>query len=148
MTWLHFRQVKDHVSMASRRFCAPIEDAAIFDDVYEIAKMGTDKAIGAGFVATGFAYNAEEFQKQGWEPPTSWNDLKDERYAGKLVVPPITNTTVGFGPTNMKTKLSDELADTLPYGEERISALNSVDWTKVNPARGEWTKQWTRRVER
>lgn len=249
-------------------FCDTIQNAAIFDDVYEIAKMNTDKAVGAGFVATGLAYNADYFAKQGWDAPTSWNDLKDPKYAGKLVVPPITNTyglhallmmaklnggsesniepgfeqfensiaknvlvfepssgkmselfqngeialsvwgsgrlksladtgfpgkfaypkegavalmvavcpvvgsdvpelsqklvqhflkpenqvllaeTVGFGPVNTKAELSPELAETLPYGPERINALNAVDWTIVNPARGEWTKQWTRRIER
>jgi len=36
-------------------FCATIADAAIFNDVYEIAKMNTDKAVGAGFVATGIS---------------------------------------------------------------------------------------------
>jgi len=248
-------------------FCAPIENAAIFDDVYEIAKMGTENAIGVGFVATGFAYNAEYFEEQGWEPPSSWNALTDDKYAGKLVVPPITNTyglhalvmmaklngggetnidpgfevfideiapnvlafepssgkmselfqngeiaisvwgsgrlksladtgfpgkfaypeegavalmvaacpvvdsdvpelsqklvqhfmkpeyqvllaeTVGFGPVNTEAELSDDLAETLPYGPERINALNAMDWTVINPARGEWTKQWTRRVE-
>ncbi|MCB1478056.1 MAG: ABC transporter substrate-binding protein [Tepidamorphaceae bacterium] len=248
-------------------FCTKIEDAAIFDDVYDIARMNTDKAIGAGFVATGFAYNAEYFEKEGWDPPSSWNDLTDPKYAGKLVVPPITNTyglhalwmmaklnggdekniepgfkvfedtiaknvlafepssgkmselfqngeivlsvwgsgrlksladtgfpgkfaypkegavalmvavcpvvdsdvpelsqklvqhflkpenqvllaeTVGFGPVNTKAELPPELAEVLPYGTERIEAMNAIDWTIVNPARGEWTKQWTRRVE-
>lgn len=249
-------------------FCAPIEDAEVFNDVYEIAKMGTDKAIGAGFVATGLAYNKEMFEKNGWETPTSWSDLTDSKYEGKLVVPPITNTyglhalimmaklnggdendiepgfkafedqvgsnvlvfepssgkmselfqnqeialsvwgsgrlksladtgfpggfvypeegavalmvatcpvvdsdvpelaqklvqhfmkpeyqvllaeTVGFGPTNMKAELPPELAESLPYGPERINAMNAVDWTVINPKRGEWTKLWTRRVER
>jgi putative spermidine/putrescine transport system substrate-binding protein len=249
-------------------FCAQIENAAIFDDVYEIAKMNTDRAVGAGFVATGLSYNADYFAQQGWDAPSSWNDLKDPKYAGKLVVPPITNTyglhallmmaklnggsesdvepgfaqfedsiaknvlafepssgkmselfqngeiaisvwgsgrlksladtgfpgkfiypeegavalmvavcpvvesdvpslaqrlvqhflkpeyqvllaeTVGFGPVNMKAELSPDLAEALPYGPERINALNAIDWTIVNPARGELTKQWTRRVER
>ena len=248
-------------------FCDTIQDAAIFDDIYDIAKLNTDKAIGAGFVATGLSYNADYFAEQGWEPPTSWNDIKDSKYAGKLVVPPITNTyglhallmmakldggseteiepgfsafengiadnvlvfepssgkmselfqngeiaisvwgsgrlksladtgfpgkfvypeegavalmvatcpvvdsdvpelaqalvqhflkpeyqvllaeTVGFGPVNKKAELSPDLAETLPYGSDRIEALNSVDWTIVNPARGDWTKQWTRRIE-
>jgi len=248
-------------------FCDPIQDAAIFEDVYDIAKMNTDRAVGAGFVATGLSYNADYLAEQGWQPPTSWNDIKDGKYAGKLVVPPITNTyglhallmmaklngggendiepgftafedgiadnvlvfepssgkmselfqngeialsvwgsgrlksladtgfpgkfvypeegavalmvatcpvvesdvpelaqalvqhflkpeyqvllaeTVGFGPVNKKAELSADLADTLPYGSERIEALNSVDWTIVNPARGDWTKKWTRRIE-
>ena len=248
-------------------FCDTIKDAAIFGDVYEIARMNTDKAIGAGFVATGISYNADYFKEQGWEPPTSWTDLKDPKYAGKLVIPPITNTyglhallmsaklngggendiepgfvefeesiadnvlvfepssgkmselfqngeiaisvwgsgrlksladtgfpgkfvypkegavalmvatcpvvgsdvpdlaqalvqhflkpeyqvmlaeTVGFGPVNTKAVLPPELAETLPYGPDRIGAMNAIDWTVVNPARGEWTKQWTRRIE-
>ena len=249
-------------------FCDTISDAAIFDDIYDIAKMGTDKAVGAGFVVTGLAYNEETFRKNGWAAPSSWNDLTDPKYKGKLVVPPINNTyglhalvmmarmngggetdiepgftsfveevgpnvlvfepssgkmselfqngeiaisvwgsgrlksladtgfpgafaypkeggvalmvatcpvvdsdvpelaqklvqhflkpeyqtllaeTVGFGPTNMKTELPPELGDKLPYGPERINALNAVDWTLINPKRGEWTKMWTRRVER
>ncbi len=249
-------------------FCDKVEAAEIFGDVYEIAKMGTDKAIGVGFVATGISYNKEMFAANGWAAPTSWMDIADQKYKGKLVVPPITNTyglhallmmarlngggesdiepgfaafedkvsdnvlvfepssgkmselfqngeiaisvwgsgrlksladtgfpggfvypkegavalmvaacpvvgsdvpalaqqlvqhfmkpdyqvllaeTVGFGPTNMKAELPAELAETLPYGPERINAMNAVDWTIINPARGEWTKQWTRRVER
>ncbi len=249
-------------------FCDTIQDAEIFGDLYEIAKMNTDKAVGAGFVVTGISYNTESFEKNGWDVPTSWMDLTDPKYKGKLVVPPITNTyglhalvmmarlngggendiepgfvafeeqvgpnvltyepssgkmselfqngeidisvwgsgrlksladtgfpggfvypkeggvalmvatcpvvdsdvselsqklvqhflkpenqvllaeTVGFGPTNMKAELPAELAATLPYGPERINALNAVDWNVINGERGEWTKIWSRRVER
>ncbi len=249
-------------------FCDPIKDAAIFDDVYDIAKMNTDMAVGIGFVATGLAYDKETFEKNGWAAPTSWNDLADPKYKGKVVVPPITNTyglhalvmmarlrgggendidpgfkafidevgpnvltfepssgkmselfqnreaaisvwgsgrlksladtgfpgafaypkeggvalmigtcpvvgsdvpdlaqsliqylltpeiqahiakTKAWGPTNMKTKLSKELGDSLPYGPEKIDALNAVDWNVINPARAAWTKRWTREVER
>lgn len=248
-------------------FCDTIKDAAIFDDIYDIAKMNTDKAVGAGFVVTGLAYNKKMFKDNGWDAPTSWNDLADTKYKGKLVVPPINNTyglhalimtarmnggdeyniepgfvafaekiapnvlvfepssgkmselfqtgeialsvwgsgrlksladtgfpggfvypkeggvalmvatcpvvdsdvaelsqklvqhflkpeyqvllaeTVGFGPTNKKAVLPKELGDKLPYGPEKINALNSVDWTVINPLRGEWTKMWARRIE-
>ncbi len=73
-------------------FCAPIKDAAIFRDVYDIAKLNTDKAVGVGFVSTGLAYDKETFEKNGWAAPTSWNDLTDPKYKGKVVVPPISNT--------------------------------------------------------
>lgn len=249
-------------------FCDTVKDAAIFNDIYDIAKMGTDKAVGAGFVVTGLAYNEEMFEKNGWAAPTSWNDLTNATYKGKIVVPPINNTyglhalimmarlnggdennvepgfksfedqvgpnvltyepssgkmselfqngeialsvwgsgrlksladtgfpggfvypkeggvalmvatcpvvdsdvpelaqklvqhflkpeyqkllaeTVGFGPTNKKTMLPKELGEKLPYGPERINALNAVDWTVINPKRGDWTKVWTRRIER
>lgn len=249
-------------------YCDTIKDAAIFKDVYDIAKMNTDKAVGVGFVVTGLSYDKETFKKNGWAPPTSWNDLADPKYKGKVVVPPITNTyglhalvmmarlrgggeksidagfkafadevgpnvltyepssgkmselfqnreaalsvwgsgrlkslaDTGFpggfvypkeggialmvascpvvgsdvpdlaqsliqylltpevqlhiakvkawGPTNMKTKLSKELGDALPYGPEKINALNAVDWNVINPARAAWTKRWTREIER
>lgn len=248
-------------------FCATIEDADIFNDIYDIAKMNTDKAVGVGFVATGLAYDVETFEKNGWPAPTSWADLADPKYKGKLVVPPVTNTyglhalvmtarlrgggednidpgfdafvteigpnvlnfeassgklselfqnrevalaswgsgrlkslsdtgfpggfvypkegavalmigtcpvvdsdvpelaqsliqhllspevqalmaeTKAWGPTNMKTELSQELGDALPYGPEKINSLNAVNWDVINPARAEWTKRWTREVE-
>ena len=247
--------------------CAPVKDAAIFNDIYDIAKMNTENAVGVGFVATGLAYDKKAFKENGWAPPTSWNDLADAKYKGKLVIPPITNTyglhalimaarlsgggeknidpgfkifvdsigpnvltfepssgkmselfqngeaalsvwgsgrlksladtgfpggfvypkeggialmvatcpvvgsdvpdlaqsliqylltpemqthiakTKGWGPTNAKTVLSKELGDTLPYGPEKINALNAIDWNIVNPARAAWTKRWTREVE-
>ena len=73
-------------------FCAPIQDAPVLADVYDIARMGTDKAIGAGFVVTGLAYNKELFKKNGWATPDSWENLTDKTFEGKLVVPPISNT--------------------------------------------------------
>ncbi|MEF2074718.1 ABC transporter substrate-binding protein [Consotaella aegiceratis] len=72
-------------------FCAPMKASPIMDDVYDIAKLGPN-SVGIGFVATGFAYNTEWFEKEGWDPPSSWEDLKDEKYADILSVPPISNT--------------------------------------------------------
>ena len=72
-------------------FCAPLEDSAIKSDVYDLAKISPN-AIGVGFVATGFAYSKEFFEKEGWDLPTSWEDLKDPKYEGLISVPPISNT--------------------------------------------------------
>lgn len=249
-------------------YCAPIQDAEIFNDIYDIAKMGTENAVGLGFVVTGLAYDEEAFKKNNWAPPTSWNDLADPKFKGRVVVPPISNTyglhalimaarlrgggekdidkgfaafaeeigpnvltyepssgkiselfqnkeivlsvwgsgrvksladtgfpagfvypkeggvalmiavapvvgsdvpelaqsliryllepenqkriaeVKGWGPTNKKTVLPKELGDTLPYGAEKINALNAVDWNVINPVRTEWTKRWTREIER
>ena len=249
-------------------FCDNIKDADVFKDIYDIAKMGTKKAVGVGFVATGLAYDKEAFKKNGWDAPTSWADLADPKYKGKVVVPPVTNTyglhalvmtarlhggseknidpgfkqfadkiaanvldfvpssgklselfqnkevvlaswgsgrlksladtgfpgafvypkegsvalmiatcpivnsdvpelsqsliqylltpeiqkliaeTKAWGPTNKKAVLSKEFADSLPYGPEKIGALKAVDWNVINPARGDWTKRWTREIEK
>lgn len=72
-------------------FCAPMADAPVYADVYDIARL-SGNAIGIGFVATGFAYNAEWFEREGWEPPKSWKDLTDPKYERILSVPPISNT--------------------------------------------------------
>jgi putative spermidine/putrescine transport system substrate-binding protein len=56
--------------------------------------------------------------------------------------------TKGWGPTNKKTVLPKELGDALPYGPEKIGALNTVDWNVINPLRTDWTKRWSREIER
>ncbi|MCF8482222.1 MAG: ABC transporter substrate-binding protein [Rhodospirillum sp.] len=72
-------------------FCAPMAALAQPDDIYDIAKLGPN-SIGFGFVATGFTYNTEWFEKEGWDPPKSWKDLTDPKYDQILSIPPISNT--------------------------------------------------------
>jgi len=248
-------------------FCAPITAAPAMNDIYDLAKIGPN-TVGLGFVATGFAYNAEWFKEQGWAPPSSWKDLEDEKYSGILSIPPITNTyglhtlvmmarlngggeknidpgfkvmtekvapnvlvfepssgkmselfqsksialsiwgsgrtksladtgfpaefaypkegaialmiaacpvvqsdvpeeaqafidylldpdiqvrmadAMGSGPVNKKAKLPEDLAKALPYGPEQVAKLIKVDWDVINEHREEWTKRWSREVER
>jgi putative spermidine/putrescine transport system substrate-binding protein len=248
-------------------YCEKVDDA-VFEGIYDNARLLDNKALGVGFIATGLAYNKKVFEENGWDAPTSWNDLADPKFKGKIAIPPITNgyglhalimmaringggenniepgfkafedqidqnvlvyepssgkmselfqngeivlsvwgsgrlkaladqgfpggfaypkegavllmsaicpitgsdvpelaqdliahivspevqailaEGFGFGPVNMNTKLSAELTASLPVGPEKVNALQPVDYTIVNPARGEWTKQWTRRIER
>jgi len=72
-------------------FCAPI-DTLPAADIYQAARYKEDKAVGIGIVATGIMYNRQVFADKGWQPPASWQDLKDPRYRGQLVVPPLNNT--------------------------------------------------------
>ena len=74
--------------------CAPLEESAVLKEVYPNARMVGDKSIGIGFIATGLAYNKDIFKRNGWAAPTSWNDLTDPKFKGKVVIPPITN---GYG---------------------------------------------------
>lgn len=53
----------------------------------------------------------------------------------------------GYGPANAKVVLSKAEQAGLPYGDQ-VKALHAVDWATVNAARAEWTKRWTREVER
>ncbi|MFK5073545.1 ABC transporter substrate-binding protein, partial [Klebsiella pneumoniae] len=61
-------------------------------DLYDTARFKDDRAVAIGIVATGLMYNTKVFKEKGWAPPTSWNDLKDTKYAKQLVIPPINNT--------------------------------------------------------
>lgn len=72
--------------------CKDLEPAAIYNDLYDTAKISGGKATGLGAVAVGLMYNTTYFAEKGWAAPTSWADLKDPKYAGKLVVPPLSNT--------------------------------------------------------
>jgi len=72
-------------------FCAPIHGLAA-NDLYPAARYKDDKAVGIGLVATGIMYNTKFFKEKGWAPPASWNDLKDPKYKGMLVIPPINNS--------------------------------------------------------
>jgi putative spermidine/putrescine transport system substrate-binding protein len=74
-------------------FCAPITEVD-FSDLYETAAFPDNMASGLGMIATGLMYNTKVFEDNGWAPPTSWNDLRDPKYANKLIVPPLNN---GYG---------------------------------------------------
>jgi len=74
-------------------FCAPLQDVDQ-SKFHDVAKLPGGKASGLGIIATGLMYNAKVFKDNGWAPPTSWNDLKDPKFKGKVVMPPLNN---GYG---------------------------------------------------
>ncbi|MEK5427732.1 ABC transporter substrate-binding protein [Cytobacillus sp. FSL R7-0680] len=73
---------------------APLDEEIVTNlaHLYDIAKDKDNIGVGFGFITTGLAYNKKYFDENGWEPPTSWNDLADPKYKGKLVLPSIANT--------------------------------------------------------
>jgi putative spermidine/putrescine transport system substrate-binding protein len=73
-------------------FCRELSKAPIYDDVYEVMKFSSNKAVGIGMVGTGIMYAKKVFADNKWPAPTSWEDLKDPKFAKKLVVPPLNNS--------------------------------------------------------
>jgi putative spermidine/putrescine transport system substrate-binding protein len=108
-----------------QKLCAPVADAPVLKDVYANARMIGDRSVGVGFIATGLAYNKEVFKKNGWAAPTSWNDLADPKFKGKVVIPPITN---GYGLLTlvMTARLNGG-------GEEKIDAGFDAVQKKIAP---------------
>lgn len=53
-------------------------------DLYPQATAINDDGVGFGFIATGLFYKTDEFEKNGWEPPTSWEDLFRPEFCGRV----------------------------------------------------------------
>jgi len=75
-------------------FCDTLTDAPVYKNLYDVARFKSNKAVTIGLDATGLVYNERLFAAKGWAPPTSWRDLADPRYKGKLEFPTISN---GYG---------------------------------------------------
>src|SRR3984893_16043913 len=73
-------------------FCRDLAKAPIYDDIYDVAKFSSNKAVGLGMVGTGIMYSKKAFDDNKWPAPTSWEDLKDKKFAKKLVIPPLNNS--------------------------------------------------------
>ncbi|MDT1060969.1 ABC transporter substrate-binding protein [Paracoccus sp. CPCC 101403] len=103
--------------------CKPLTDLPV-DQLYDIARFPEDKAVAVGVVGTGLMYNKDYFDKQGWPAPTSWADLADPKYKGKVVIPPINNT-YGLHALIMAAKMNGG-------GEEKIDPGFDFFIDKVN----------------
>jgi putative spermidine/putrescine transport system substrate-binding protein len=53
----------------------------------------------------------------------------------------------GLGPVNTKTVLSPEESAGIPYGPSAL-ALKKLDWDEINSHREDWTRRWSREIER
>lgn len=52
-----------------------------------------------------------------------------------------------LGPVNTKTILSPEESIGIPYGSS-AEALKIIDWDEINAHREQWTRRWSREIER
>lgn len=73
-------------------FCRKLDLGPVVDDLYDIARFPDGKSIAFALLGAGFVYSKEAFAKNNWPVPTSWNDLADPKFKGKIVIPPLNNT--------------------------------------------------------
>lgn len=90
---------------------AQVYDKAIEKDHYFVAQL---------FACTGLAYNTE-FVKT---PPTSWHDLWDPKYKGKIALPDITGTS-GYQTLLMAAKINGGSIQNMDPGFEAIKKLEN-----------------------
>jgi len=65
-------------------------------EIYPAARFKDDMASGVSLGMTGLAYNAKMFKEKGWAPPTSWMDLADAKYKGKVVFQSVSSSSFGL----------------------------------------------------
>jgi len=116
-------------------YCDKLVDAPIYKDVYPFAQFGGN-GIGVGLVATGIAYNKVDFEKKGWAPPTSWQDLTDKKYAQRLTASSLSGT-YGVHTLVMFARINGGDEKNIDPGFEEIRknlAPNVVSWSS-SPAK-------------
>lgn len=77
-----------HYSAIKLGVVEPLDPATLtnYADVYDFAKAPENMGVMYGFQTLGVQYNTEVFAANGWEPPTSWNDLWDPKYKDHVIL--------------------------------------------------------------
>jgi putative spermidine/putrescine transport system substrate-binding protein len=65
-------------------------------EIYPAAHFKDDMASGVSLGMTGLAYNAKMFKEKGWAAPTSWMDLADPKFKGKVVFQSVSSSSFGL----------------------------------------------------
>lgn len=76
--------------------CEKQRASADLEQLYPAARFKDDMASGVSLGMTGLAYNEKMFKEQGWPAPTSWMDLADARYKGKVVFQSMPSSSFGL----------------------------------------------------
>ena len=76
--------------------CEKQRPSAALAEIYPAARFKGDMASGVSLGMTGLAYNAKMFKEKGWAPPTSWMDLADPKYKGKVVFQSASASSFGL----------------------------------------------------
>jgi len=76
--------------------CQKQRPSAALNEIYPAARFKDDMASGVSLGMTGIAYNAKMFKEKGWAAPTSWMDMADPKYKGKVVFQSMPSSSFGL----------------------------------------------------
>lgn len=76
--------------------CEKMKPSAALNEVFPTARFKGDMATGVTMGMTGLAYNKKMFAEKGWAAPTSWMDLADPKFKGKVVFQSLSSSTFGL----------------------------------------------------
>jgi putative spermidine/putrescine transport system substrate-binding protein len=76
--------------------CEKMQAGPALNDLFPTARFKGDMAAGVNIGMTGIAYNKKMFTEKGWAPPTSWMDMANPKYKGKVVFQSLSSSTFGL----------------------------------------------------
>jgi len=76
--------------------CEKMKPSAALNEVFPAARFKGDMATGVTMGMTGLVYNKKMFAEKGWPAPTSWMDLADPKFKGKVVFQSLSSSTFGL----------------------------------------------------
>lgn len=76
--------------------CQKMQPSNGLNEVYPAARFKDDMATGVTMGMTGLAYNKKMFTEKGWSAPTSWMDLADPKYKGKILFQSMPSSSFGL----------------------------------------------------
>ena len=76
--------------------CEQMKPSASLNEIYPTARFKGDMAAGVTMGMTGLAYNKKMFTEKGWAAPTSWMDLADPKFKGKVVFQSVSSSSFGL----------------------------------------------------
>ena len=76
--------------------CEKMQTSTAMNDLFPTARFKGDMAAGVNIGMTGLAYNKKMFTEKGWAAPTSWVDLADPKFKGKVVFQSLSSSTFGL----------------------------------------------------
>lgn len=85
--------------------CQKLKPSANLSALPAVARLKDDHAVGLSMGLTGLAYSTKAFADKGWPAPTSWGDLADPKYKGKVVVQSMPASSFGLSAFLMFNRL-------------------------------------------
>jgi len=76
--------------------CQKQRPSPALSEIYPAARFKDDMATGVSLGMTGLAYNTKMFKEKGWAAPTSWMDLADPKFKGKVVFQSVSSSSFGL----------------------------------------------------
>jgi putative spermidine/putrescine transport system substrate-binding protein len=76
--------------------CQKQRPSPSLNEIFPAARFKDDMASGVSLGMTGLAYNSKMFKEKGWAAPTSWMDLANPKYKGKVVFQSMSSSSFGL----------------------------------------------------